>query len=346
MRAAVTVQPREMKVVDVEEPQAEPEQAILRVDTVGLCGSDVHFFGGHHPYASYPRVQGHEFSGVVEQLPERYRGELHVGDLVAVEPLVTCGTCFPCRRGSRNCCVRMQTFGVHRGGALAERIAVPVELCFPAPRLDGELAALVEPTSIALQALARSGASAGDRVVVLGGGPIGLCIAIAALDVDAEVLVVERLDSRLRVAADLGMQAVVDPGSEDVASAVARFTDGDGPAVVIEATGVPALVRLAVDLVAPSGTVVVVGLSEHEVSIPVITFTRKELNLLGSRNNSGRFAAAVELADRQRDRLRRLVSHRFDLESAPEAIALLSDSPAEAMKVLVAPARSRGFPGD
>lgn len=335
MRAAVTIRPGEMRVVEVEEPRPEPGEAVLSVQAVGLCGSDVHFFTGHHPYASYPRVQGHEFCGIVESLPAGYAGPLSSGDLVAVEPLVTCGTCYPCRRGHANCCVRMQTYGIHRTGALAERIAVPATLLHPAPGLDSELAALVEPCSIALQAVGRSSATTGDRVVVIGGGPIGMCVAIAAHDAGAEVMLVERLASRLEVASLLGLDATVDSTSEEVPSAVSSFTAGEGPAVVFEATGVPALVRLAVDLVAPSGTVVVIGLSEQEVAIPVIEFTRKELNVLGSRNNNGRFAEAVALVTRAQDQLRRLVSQRFPLDEAPEAITLLTERPGETMKVLV-----------
>ena len=162
---------------------------------------------------------------------------------------------------------------------------VPAASCYPAGDLTADLAALAEPVSIGLQAVSRAAVVAGDQVVVLGAGPIGQTAAMAAADRGARVLAVDRLANRLKIAAELGAEVTVNGSAQDVASAVQAWAGPDGPAVVIEATGLPALIRLGVDLVAHSGTVVIVGITTDEVSLPVAEFTRKELNVLGSRNN-------------------------------------------------------------
>ena len=260
---------------------------------------------------------------------------LRVGQLVAVEPLLTCGTCLPCRRGRANCCVRLRTLGAQVDGGLAERIAVPTELLHDADDLSAELAALVEPMSIAVHAVARSGIAAGDQVVVYGAGPIGLAILLAANDLGARVLVTDPLPSRLELARELGAEQIVDVDAAHVPQAIADWTAGDGPVVVVEATGVPAVLEAAIDVVAPSGTVVVVGLSTDDVRVPMITFTRKELTIVGSRNNQGQFGRAADLVRRNREKVGRLISHRFSFDDAPAAFEQALGQPATTAKVMI-----------
>jgi L-gulonate 5-dehydrogenase len=334
MKAAVTLAPREVEVQEAPDPVAAEGEALVRPSAVGLCGSDVHFYLGHHPYARYPQIQGHEVAGVVKSLPTDYQGPCKVGDEVVVEPLRACGACFPCRRGRRNCCVRLEVLGVHAPGALAELVRVPADSLFAADGLPADLAALCEPTSIGLQAVTRSGAQPGDQVLIVGAGAIGLLAGTAALDRGCEVMIADRLPNRLEFGRALGMTAVsTTNGGLD--SELMSWTNGDGAAVVIEATGVPALVRQSIDLVAPSGTIVVVGLSEQELSVPVIEFTRKELNVLGSRNNSELFGGAVDLVRRWAPGLGQLVTHRFPLDDAPDALRFVADHAGDAGKVLV-----------
>ncbi|MGH8562469.1 MAG: alcohol dehydrogenase catalytic domain-containing protein, partial [Nevskiales bacterium] len=116
----VTVAPGKMELYEAASPAPGPGQAVVRVEVVGLCGSDYHLFMGRHPYAQFPQTQGHEFAGIVEALPDDYDGPIAAGDRVAVEPLIACGGCFACRRGRYNCCARLQVMGAHIGGALAE----------------------------------------------------------------------------------------------------------------------------------------------------------------------------------------------------------------------------------
>ncbi len=316
MKTAFTTSPRQMEMRDVPEPTPGPDEALLRVEAVGICGSDLHFYLGDNPYSTYPQTQGHEICGVIEGFGGPYTGPLKVGQRVCVEPLRPCGTCYPCRHGRPNCCTRLQVLGIHIPGGLAERYAVRTANLYAAGDLDRELTALVEPVSIGLHAVTRGQVGADDTVVVFGAGPIGQAVLLAAADRGARVL-------------------VVDASREDTAAAIADWTDGDGAAVVFEATGVPAVVRLAVDVVAASGRIVIVGISTQDVAIPMIAFTRKELNVLGSRNNVGVFGEAVELVRRNRGRARALITHRYPLERVPEAIEFALEHPTEAEKVMI-----------
>lgn len=335
MKAIVTIAPRQMELVSKPEPHAGPDQALIRVEAVGLCGSDLHLYLGDHPYVTYPQVQGHEFSGRVVSLGQQYHGPLQVGDRVAVEPLVPCGQCYPCRQGRPNCCTRLAVLGAHQPGALTELIAVRAESLYPVGDLDPELAALVEPISIGLHAVVRGATTSEDRVVIFGAGPIGQAVLLAATDRGAQVLVVDKVASRLELARKLGAAVTVHTEQENVSETISAWTDGESPSLVFEATGVPAVIRTAVDVVASAGRIVIIGLSNQEVSLPVIEFTRKELTILGSRNNAGIFGDAVSLVRRNQDRVRSLITHRFPLEQTQQALELALNHPTEAEKVII-----------
>jgi L-gulonate 5-dehydrogenase len=335
VRQVVTIGPKAMRLQEAARPVAGVGEALIRVEAVGLCGSDYHLYDGTHPYARFPQVQGHEFVGVVESIDAGPTASVCVGDRVAVEPLIACGHCFPCRRGRYNCCVNLQVMGAHTGGALAEFIVVAVGQLYPVGDLPPLTAVRTEPVSIGLQCIVRADVARDDLVVVIGAGPIGQAAALAAVDRGAQVLVADQVASRLKRAAELGATRTVDTTSEDLAWAVAEFTGGDGPAVVVEATGVPALIRTAVDLVAHSGTVVVVGISTDAVSIPVTEFSRKELSILGSRNSAGIFGDAVALVRRHADRVSALVTHTFDLSAVAEAIEFARHNPGLVEKVVI-----------
>jgi threonine dehydrogenase-like Zn-dependent dehydrogenase len=343
-RSVVTLAPGTMELRTGQAPEPSEGHAVLRVEAIGLCGSDYHIFDGTHPYAVFPQVQGHEFVGVVAALPTGHTGGPAIGDRVVVDPLSGCGKCFPCSRGRSNCCVDVMVLGVQAPGGLTDYISVPIDRLVSAGDLPARLAVLAEPVAIGLHAIGRAGVKPGDSatgvkpgdtVVVIGAGPIGLAATLAAADLGARVLVADRVPARLEVAGRAGAERLVDTTTDDLAEAVAAFTGGAGAAVVVEATGVPKLVRLAVDVAAHSGTVVVVGISTDDVGIKVSDLSRKELNLLGSRNSSGEFPAAVDLIARRADVVAGWVTHTYRLDEVPEAIAFASANPHLVEKVVI-----------
>ena len=202
--------------------------------------------------------------------------------------------------------------------------------------LDPALTALVESVSIAVRAVARGRVAAGEHVVILGAGPIGQALVLAATDVGASVLLVDRLESRLARGVASGADLLHIAADDDLGAAVHEWSGGDGPEVVIEATGVPDLVQTGVGLVAQAGRVVVVGLSSEPAQVRVGDLPLKEIDVLGvSCCGSGDFGAAVDLVSRRREAAAGLVTHEFPLERAPEAIAYAIEHPVEVMKAVV-----------
>lgn len=335
MRKAVTLAPRSMRIEEADSLPVGAGQARVSVSVVGLCGSDYALFTGEHPYASFPRTQGHEFSGVLTELAPDYAGGLTVGDTVAVEPVIPCGQCYACRRGRYNACCVLKVMGAHTSGALADEVVVRASALHGVGDLDEELAALVEPVSIGLQAVVRGQVSDGDTVLVVGAGPIGLAATLAAADVGASVLVADRIPARLEAALVMGAEGIVDTSVADLSALVADFTSGEGVGVVIDATGVPTVIRSAFDLVAHSGSIVIVGISDREVSIPVIEFSRKEVTVFGSRNNTSLFPRAVELVRRHQGQLRTWITHRISLDEVPEMIEFAIAHPESVEKMIV-----------
>jgi threonine dehydrogenase-like Zn-dependent dehydrogenase len=330
-----------MEVVDVPEPgPAEPGCVVVRPETIGICGSDFHYFHGDLGSVGedelYPRIQGHEFSAIVEDVGSGCPPALAPGQRVAVWPVVACGSCHACLLGRGNACERITLIGIHRDGALQERLSIPATQAFPVTETDARISAFIEPMSIAVRTVVRGRVAAGERVLVLGAGPIGQAVSIAALDRGASVLMVDRLASRLERGRASGADlALLEPG-DDLVDRAREWGRGELPEVVVEATGAEEPMRAALDAVAQTGRVLVVGLSTHEVPLRIGILPFRELDVLGvSTCSRDDFAEAVELVARRRDAVGPLISHEYALEDAPAAIAFAIDNPAEAMKVLV-----------
>ncbi|MGZ4334635.1 MAG: alcohol dehydrogenase catalytic domain-containing protein [Gaiellaceae bacterium] len=330
-----------MEVVDVAEPDAAgPGELVVRPEVVGLCGSDFHYFHGDIGLTEdadelYPRIQGHEFSAIVEDVGPDCPPGFAAGQRVAVWPLSACGHCHCCRIGRENACENISLIGVHVDGALQELLRVPAHQAYPVAVDDPRLAAFIEPMSIAFHTVVRGRVEADEHVLVLGAGPIGQAVAIAALDRGAKVLLVDRIAGRLERCASGADLAVAGEG-DDLEARAREWTGGELPEVVVEATGAKEPMRLALDLVAAAGRVVVVALSAHDVPLRVGILSHRELDVLGVSCCQGHeFAAAADLVARHRDAVAPLLTHDFSLEEAPQAIAFAIEHPDEVMKAVV-----------
>jgi L-gulonate 5-dehydrogenase len=341
MRAAVTRSRGVLEVGTVPEPgEPRPGEVLIRPEAVGLCGSDFHYFTGDigtidDPSSLYPRIQGHEAAGTILAVGPDCEPELTAGARVALWPVHGCGHCYPCRIGRPNACVEISLIGVHQDGALQDQLLLPAEQVFPVGDQDPALAALIEPVSIAVRAVVRGRVGDGEKVVVLGGGPIGQALALAATDRGASVLLVDTVESRLAYGEGMGAD-VLDASKNDLLGAAREWAGGDGPEVVFEATGVAELTQDCIRLVAQAGRVVVVSLSSANAPIRVGDLPLKEVDILGSSCcRSDEFAAAVDLVSRRREAAARLVTHEFPLEEAPKAMDYAMTHPREVMKAVV-----------
>ena len=213
---------------------------------------------------------------------------------------------------------------------------MPAEQVFPIRADDPAVAALAEPVSIAVRAVNRAGVIPGERVVVLGAGPIGQCICLVARERGADVLVVDLQDTRLALSRDMGADTLVWTDRDEVVAAARDWAGPAGPPVAFDATGAPAAVRAMIDMVASAGRAVQVGMSGEEVTFRLGSLTEKELDLLGvSCCGAEEFGEAVAVVERNTPLLAPLISHRFALDQAPEAIRFAIENPTDVMKVVI-----------
>ena len=329
-----------MEILDLPEPPPPgPREVVVHPDAVGICGSDFHFFAGElqiFDESPYPRIQGHEFTGTIERLGPESSGRLSRGDRVAIMPISSCGSCYPCRVGRGNVCDNFSLIGIHTDGGLQELLRVPESQVFPIDAAEPAVAALAEPVSIAVRSIHRSGISEGERVVILGAGPIGQAVHLLARERGATTLLVDRVQSRLEFGSANGAEILVWTDRDQVVEDCREWSGGEGPPLVFDATGAPDPIRAAVDMAASAGRVVVVGMSGEEVPLRIGTFTEKEIDLLGvSCCGSDEFREAVGFVEAHRESLERLISRRFPLDEAPEAVGYAMDNPEEVMKVVI-----------
>ena len=333
MRQVVLQAPRRVDVVDAEPGAPGADQAEVRLRWAGICGSDLSAYRGTSPLVTYPRVLGHEL--LVDVLRCDSRPAL-VGRRAVVEPLLPCGRCRACRLGRYNCCVDLRVLGVHADGGMRERAVLPADRLYAVPGgLPDEVAALAEPTAIAYHAVQRSGVDAGSLAVVMGAGAIGQLIAQLLLRARGCRVIIADVDPwRLEVAGAMGAAPVrSEPGV--LREAVASATDGEMADVVFEATGQAQCTRMATDLVAHAGRIVLIGWNRGPVEFDSVTLMRKEADLIPSRNSAAAFGPVLHLLAAGVVDARVMITHRFALDEARAALELLDTGGGRALKVLI-----------
>lgn len=285
MKAAILEDWRQLSVREVSDPRPRDGEALVQVGYTGVCGSDAHIFNGDIPIARTPVIPGHEFIGSVAELGSASGEGPAVGQRVAVHPLVSCGSCVACRRETPHVCCNLVVIGVNRDGAFAEYVSVPAERLIALPdELPDEVAALTEPFAVGYHACRRAGLQPGERVLVIGGGPIGLFAALVARDLGAsDIAVTEPMEARRAFVESHGIGAV-DPLQGNCLDDLAARGGGEGFDVVIETSGVDAGIRVAVEAAAPRGRIVALGFPAERFAQYNVTFAiMKELSFIGSR---------------------------------------------------------------
>ncbi|MGP5412247.1 zinc-binding alcohol dehydrogenase family protein [Brachybacterium paraconglomeratum] len=326
--------PGEVDVVKVEDPRPQPGEALLRVRYAGICGSDIQTFRGTQPFASYPRVPGHEFSAEIVEINGPSE-DLAVGDVVTGVPYFQDGSCYACRRGLINACEHNETMGVHRDGAFQELITMPLERLHRARGVDPRDLAIVEPFSIGYHAMLRADVTEGERVLVLGAGAIGLLTMLSARTRGAEVWIADVVASRLEVATTLGAAGTVDLSQETVESVVQAATDGDGFDVVLEATGLPVSFLNAIEAAAVGARLVLIGNGTREVTLNQSALIKKELDVFGSRNSKDVFETLIDLLERGAVDVAPLRTKIVPLTEAKQALEDAAAGAADDIKVLI-----------
>jgi 2-desacetyl-2-hydroxyethyl bacteriochlorophyllide A dehydrogenase len=325
--------PGKLRAEERPAPGRAEGEVLLRVRRVGICGTDLHIFAGRQPYLSYPRVMGHELSGNVVEAPRA--SPLKAGDAVYVMPYLCCGRCIACRVGRGNCCVDLQVLGVHRDGAFTELLSVPQAFVHKAEGVSLDQAAMLEFLAIGAHAVRRAQVREGQRVLVVGAGPIGMGAMIFARLRGAVVTALDTRTDRLAVCAQqLGTQACVTVGAGDV-DELAALSSNEFFDVVFDATGNAAAMQRGFRFVAHAGTYVLISIVTADITFSDPEFHKREMSLLSSRNATGEDFETVLQAMREGLIPAGLNTHRMALADVPSRFPELLDASAGVVKAIV-----------
>jgi len=300
MEALVWRGPRDIELLSESTPQPAPGEALVAVAAVGICGSELSGYLGQNSLRRPPLIMGHEAAGRIVASDEARLADgspARAGTRVTINPLIVCGACDRCAAGRSNLCRRRRIIGAHRPGAFARYVAVPAGQCWPLPdHLPHVIGSLVEPLACAVRAVALAQVAAGDPLLILGAGPIGLgCLAVARAAGVEHVLVSDLAPRRLDVARRWGAQTVIPAKGQDVVAAVQEAVPG-GAAAVIDAVGAAATRAEAVQAVVPGGRVVFIGLHDEESPLAANYLVRQEVTIAGSfAYTDADFARALDL---------------------------------------------------
>jgi 2-desacetyl-2-hydroxyethyl bacteriochlorophyllide A dehydrogenase len=289
MKAIILDKPGALQCMTMKEPETPgPGEALIRIHSVGVCGTDLHAFRGEQPFFTYPRILGHELGVEIVALgpptDNMHTLNLAPGMHCALEPYFYCGHCPPCQRGVTNCCVNIQVFGVHIDGGMREMALVPAVQLHPSSQLSFEQLALVEPLSIGAHAVRQGQVAKGETVLVVGAGPIGLSVVQFALLAGARVLVIDISKQRLAFCKSQWPEVVCLNGNGDTLAALQAVVADDLPTAVFDATGNPHSMMAAFHYVAYGGRLIYVGLFQGDITFHDPDFHSHELSLLSSRN--------------------------------------------------------------
>ena len=341
MKAMVLRGGGDLNCETVPDPAPGPGEVVIRVHACSICGSDLHAFHGKHPRLTFPRVLGHEFAGEIVALGKGVANH-RVGERVCCDIDLACGVCGPCRDGRSNICETLKTMGFDTDGAYAEYVIVPRYNLYSLPDDVGfDAASAVQVLGIGYHAVAhRARPEAGDKVAVIGAGPVGLGAAMIAQSMGAEVTSLDVLDYRLAMARKVGVAETVNPAGMDVRAYALSVTGGRGFDQVIECVGgrQERTVTDAVSMVKRGGKITIVGtFPENKATIPIAYIKDREIDLVFSRGNFQAFAPCLELIARGKVNPDLYISHRFPLARAEEALRLLEARNVEAHKIVLHP---------
>jgi alcohol dehydrogenase len=320
MKALSLEAPRQWKRLDIAAPERPgPGEALVRVHTVGVCGTDLGGYLGKMPFFSYPRIPGHELGVEVVAVGEGV-SNVKSGDRCAVEPYINCQVCYACRKGKNNCCEKHQTLGVHCDGGLRPYFTVPARKLHISRKLSFEQLALVETLAVGYHAVHRSGLQADESCLIIGAGPIGLATLEFAKLTGAKILMLDMNEQRLDFCRKvMGVTHTLQP-SDQLETQLKEICDGHGPDVIIDATGHVGSMSSAFGLIAHGGRLVFVGITTEEVKFRHPIFHRPEGTLLCSRNAlSPDFAAIIGLIEEGKIDTRPWITHRTAFDDVIEA---------------------------
>ncbi|MDR2601566.1 MAG: zinc-binding alcohol dehydrogenase family protein [Spirochaetaceae bacterium] len=336
MKVGVVEKPGVLKIEEREEPKLiQKTDVLISVKRVGVCGSDIHIFHGKNPFAVYPRVWGHEFTGEVIAAGSSVT-KVKTGDHVVVEPIISCGSCYACRQNRPNVCEKLQVMGVHIDGGCQEKFIAPESNVHLLPKeLPWEEACLVEPFTIGAQAAYRGNIQPGDFVLVMGAGTIGLTVAQMAKLAGAIVMISDVVESKLNYAKERGADYIINAAKENVMEKVKEITGGTGANVTVDAVCNKKSFEDAILLTSTAGRVVELSFNEIPSEIAPVNIIKKEITVCGSRLQTHRFPVVVDAIQQGKLPLKGFVTKTYPFRDMIEAFDFVDKNNASVRKILI-----------
>ncbi|WP_312228324.1 Zn-dependent oxidoreductase [Pseudescherichia sp.] len=335
MKSIVIQKPNELVIEERPVPMPAAGEVRVKIKLAGICGSDSHIYRGHNPFAKYPRVIGHEFFGVVDAVGEGV-DEARLGERVSVDPVISCGHCYPCSVGKPNVCTSLVVLGVHRDGGFSEYAAVPAKNAWVIPdAIPDKHAVMVEPFTIAAQVTGHVSPTEQDVALVYGAGPMGLTTVQALKGVYnvKQVIVTDRIEERLAMAEKSGADWVINNGKASLQEALEE--KGVKPTLIIDAACHPSILQEAVSLASPAARIVMMGFSSEPSQIVQQGITGKELSIFSSRLNANKFPVVIGWLEKGLIDPDKLITHAFDYHHVTDAIELFEKDQRQCCKVLL-----------
>ncbi len=334
MLQQVMTAPGEIIFQEIPVPAPQAGQVLIRIQMIGVCGSDIHVYHGKHPFTSYPVTQGHEVSGEIAALGEGVQG-FQIGQKVTIEPQVFCGSCYPCTHGKYNLCEELKVMGFQTTGTASTYFAVEASKVTPIPdSLPYEEGAMLEPLAVAVHAVKRFGEIKGKAVAVLGAGPIGNLVAQAAKGMGAEkVLITDISDYRLELAERCGADYAVNTSKVDFDTALKEAFGPDKADVIYDCAGTDVTMNQAIQCARKGSTIILVAvfagmakvdLNDHELDLNTSMMYRHE-----------DYLTAIQMVSEGRVQLRPLMTKTFSFRQYQEAYQYIDAHRETTMKVLI-----------
>ncbi|MBJ3816185.1 Zn-dependent oxidoreductase [Shimwellia pseudoproteus] len=335
MKSIVIERPDTLRFAERAVPEPGRHEVRVKVRLAGICGSDSHIYRGHNPFARYPRVIGHEFLGIIDATgPEVDPARL--GERVAVDPVISCGHCYPCQQQRPNVCTSLAVLGVHRDGGFSEYAVVPAANAWAIPaHISDEYAVMTEPFTIAANVTAQVCPHPDDVALIYGAGPMGLTTLQALKGVYRVglVIVANPVNERLAMAQHSGADEVIN--NRECALDAWLAERNIRPTLIVDAACHPAILDEAIRLASPAGRIVIMGFSTASCTVTQQAITGKELTIYSSRLNAGKFPVVIDWLARGLIDPGKLITHKVDYQQVIQAIELFERDQQHCCKVLL-----------
>ncbi|MFX1325861.1 MAG: zinc-binding dehydrogenase [Promethearchaeota archaeon] len=337
MKQEIMKAPGEITFNDIPIPELQQNDVLVKMVRIGICGSDIHVYHGKHPYISYPVTQGHEVSGVIENIGSKVKN-LRPGDKVTIQPQVVCNQCYPCTHGKYHICDNLRVMGFQTTGAASEFFRVGSEKVIKIPdNMSYEQGAMIEPCAVAVHAVSRGGDISGFKVLVLGAGPIGNLVGqtVKALGASA-VLITDISDNRLKIAKKVGIDFIVNPTKQNLSEELKKAFGLDKADLIIECVGSNDTIDEAINNARKGSDIIIVGVFGDKPLVDLGFVQDRELRLIGTlMYQTDDYLKAIKLIDSGKIKLEPLMTVHFPFEEYDKAYKYIDDKKDKVMKVFI-----------